>query len=179
VKKNLFKIAGISIIAFLCGILGAYGGADGTIKNWRRIVIPVIITIVAYLTLHNSLVLILLGIYIAFAMGYGIPDGPPPLDQGSIVGRFWYNLFNHNHLLADIFTRGTVGLLVSLFLICIPIIKNNWFVYIISSVGVTVTYSLISWRDLGVYRLLGKQLLWSETLTYLFTTLFILVTIYF
>lgn len=185
-KKNLFKVFGVSIIAFICGLLGAYAGADGTSKNWRRIAIPIIITLMAYVALKNPLVLILLGTYVAFTMGYGIPDTN---DKGSRVGRFWHKLCVENFYsalidrfwkierLVNVLTRGTVGLVVCLFLICIPLIKNNWFTYIISSGGIIATYTSISWRDLGVYKFLGKQLLWSELYTYVFIGLFVTIAI--
>ncbi len=109
-------------------------------------------------------------------------------DKGSMLGRFFYNLIKKYKLTlsekqiqtyANYPTRGTVGLIISLFLVCIPIIKGNWLVYTFFSLGIVLTYALISWRDLGVYKALGKQLLWSETWTYFLVILFITVTIFF
>ena len=69
---------------------------------------------------------------------------------------------------------------MSLILICIPFIKGgNWIVYMICSIGIKTSFAMISWQDLGVYKLLGKQLLWSDTWNYFFVTLFILITIFF
>ncbi len=182
--KNIFKIMGISITALIGGILGAYAGVEGTSKNYRRMGIPILVTMVAFITLKNPLTLILLGIYIPFIMGYGIPCFS---DEGSMLGKFYYNLIKkYKPTLPEIKaqeyanypTRGTVGLIVSLFLVSIPIIKGNWLVYSLCSLGIVLTYALISWRDLGVFKAMGRQLLWSEAWTYFLITLFITVTIF-
>lgn len=188
-KKNIFKIMGVSITAFIGALLGAYAGADNTSKNWRRMGIPILVTIVAFIALQNPLTLILLGIYFALIIGYGIPAWN---DKGSMLGKFYYDLIqtiNYKKFLglsekqiqeySNYPTRGTIGLIVSLFLTCIPIIKENWLVYAGCSLGIVLTYALISWKDFGVYLALGKQLLWSETWTYFLVTLFITITIFF
>lgn len=188
-KKNIFKIMGVSITAFIGGLLGAYAGSSGTSKNWRRMGIPILVTTVAFITLKNPLTLILLGLFIPFIIGYGIPSWN---DSGSMLGKFYYNLIktlNAKKFLglsekeiqtySNYPTRGTIGLIINLFLVCIPIIKGNWLVYALCSLGIVLTYALISWRDLGVYQALGKSLLWSETFTYFLITLFITITIFF
>jgi len=162
-----------SILPIICGFLGAFGGATGGNKAARRYLIPLLITGLAYMQTESILVLTILSIIGWFSLGYGIPGNE---DEGSALGRFYYNLFNRNHFLADIFTRGTIGLLVTLSLISIPIIKHNWFIYILCGLGICSVYSFISWRNLSQYKLFKIQLNWSETLTYgLITLLAVLI----
>jgi hypothetical protein len=61
-----------------------------------------------------------------FSIGYGIPDNHS--DDGSTLGAFWYHK-TKSHLLADIFMRGTVGLLACIALIVLPIISGAWLKY--------------------------------------------------
>jgi len=169
----------ILFISVINGILGALTGA-GAGRQYRRILIPIILTLIAWIIIHNPLILILLGVIICLSMGYGIPDGSDPTP--SLLGKFWYEYFSlckNQYLLADIFTRGSIGLLIALFCICIPLIKHNWLIYIACSLGIILTFSLLSWKDLGVYELFGLQLLWSETITYGILTTFILIMLYF
>ena len=170
--KKLKTLISNCFVAILGGFLGAYGGADQTSKNWRRIGIPLLLTILAYLILQSYYCITIMIMCAMLSLGYGIPD---PTDEGSHLGRFFYNLFKGNHLRADIFTRGTIGLLVSLTLIPIPILKHNWILYLICSLGIIIVYALISWRNLGVTKLLGKELLLSDIYTY--STLTLLATI--
>jgi len=164
--KKLLSILGFGTIG---GLLGAFGGADQTSKAWRRICIPSLITLYALYMLHNWWLITIMSMCGVLSIGYGIPDST---DEGSSLGKFWYNLFNGNHLLTDIFARGTLGLLVSLSLISIPILKGNWLMYGLCSLGIITVYSTISWRGLGGFTFKGKYLLWSEFLTYSFVVLF-------
>jgi len=167
-KYNLKSFYGF-LLAIICGVLGAWGGTDGTSKMWRRILIPVLITCFAYFHTESILVITIMAMIGALSIGYGIPD---PTDTGSTLGKFFYNLFNGNHFLADIFTRGTIGLIIGISLISIPIIKKNWSIYGWCCLGIILTNALISWRNLGGYYLFGKFLIWSETLTWVLITLF-------
>jgi hypothetical protein len=176
-KEILNKLLSIIIVP-LGALLGAIGGAGN--KSARRIGIPFSITGLAYLQLESIFVLTIMSMAGALSIGYGIPKFeehggsilPIEVDSGSAIGRFWYKLFNQNHLLADIFTRGTCGLFISLSLISIPIIKYNWLIYGLCSLGIILTESLISWRNLGSYKLFGKELSWVETITWGLITLF-------
>lgn len=179
--KDLFnKVSGF-FIPILGGLLGAIGGSGN--KPARRIGIPFITAGYAYSNLHNLWVVTIFSMIGALSIGYGIPDEnfltDPTKDSGSTLGRFFYNLFKKNHLLADIFTRGTIGFLIALSLLSIPIIKGNWIVYGVCSVGIILTNALLSWRNLGVYKLFNKELSWVETLTWglisLFATLIIII----
>jgi hypothetical protein len=161
----------LNIYAFLlpiiCGILGAIGGAEN--KGARRILIPLLITSLAYGQTESIFVITIMSMCAWLSMGYGIPGTG---DNGSFLGRFYYNLFHQNHLLADIFTRGSIGVLIALSLISIPIIKKNYIVYILCSLCIILTNALISWRGFGTYYLFGKELSWVETITWGLITLF-------
>ena len=152
-----------AILPFLGGLLGALGGADNSSKAFRRIAIPILIMGLAFLKTESMLVLTIMLMIFPLSKGYGIPGEG---DAGSSLGRFWYNVFHQNHLLADIFTRGTIGLLMCITLLSIPIIKMNWLVYGLCCLLIISVNSLVSWRNLGTYTLFGKMLTWSETITW-------------
>ena len=172
--KQFFVKLGSFCLPIMGGILGALGGAERSNKAFRRVFIPLALSGYAYVNLENIFVFTIMSMCGAFSIGYGIPDNG---DEGSALGRFWMKIFKNNHLLADIFTRGTIGLLIALSLISIPIIKENWFIYILCGLGICSVYTYISWRNLGQYRLFGKDLNWSETLTYGLITLFAVLII--
>ena len=168
----------------ICGLLGSYAGAEGTTKNWRRIGIPLFLTSIACITLWHLAPLSLLLLYIPFMMGYGVPCWN---DKGSLVGRFWYNLLKKRHTYwektlqekASILTRGTIGKLIGLTAISIPIIKGNWLTYVFCNMGIVLVYAGLSWKGLGSFKFLGKDLIISEFVTYLAVGSGILITIFF
>jgi len=92
-------------------------------------------------------------------------------DEGSTLGRFFYwKICKQNHRLADICTRGTIGLLLTLNMLSIPLLKGNWLVYILAGLGIILTEALVSWRALGqIVVNMGKKtvyLLWSDIINY-------------
>lgn len=157
------------LLPIIGGFLGAWGGTDNSSKIYRRIYIPLLLTGCAFGELENIFVFTIMSMAGAISMGYGIPD---ETDNGSFLGRFWLKLFKNNHLLANIFTRGTIGLLIGLSLISIPILKHNWLVYIVGYLGICMVNALISWRNFGSYHLFNKELSWVETITWGLITLF-------
>jgi len=159
-KQN--KIIGF-VGSLLGGLLGALGGADKISKSWRRIGIPLLITGIAYYVTESILVLTIMFMSFPLSKGYGIPD---ETDEGSSLGRFYYKLFKGNHFFADTFTRGTIGLIIGLSLISIPIITKNWLIYSIGVGIITLINAFLSWQNLGTYKLFGKELSWVETLTW-------------
>ena len=161
-----------SILPILGGLLGAIGGAGN--KGARRILIPILLTGLAYLDTESILVISIMSMCGFLSIGYGIPG---PGDKGSCFGRFWMKLTTNNHLLSDIMTRGTIGALIALSLISIPIIKHNWLVYELGFLGIILTNALISWGGFGVYKLFGKELSWVETTTWGLITLFAVLMI--
>lgn len=161
--KKIFNITKLSIISLICGFLGAWGGASGTSKNWRRFLMPFSLSGLAYGHLKDWKCLLIMSMMGAFSIGYGIPD---PTDEGSAIGRFWYQICHQNVLLANIFTRATIGFIVSLSLIWIPLIKGNWLTYLLCCSAVKTVYALISWRDLGGIWFKGKYLLMVDMIVY-------------
>jgi hypothetical protein len=158
-------------IAGLCGLLGSWAGADGTSKNWRRLGIPIVLTPIATIALviqFGWLGLLGLSTFLLWpplTMGYGIPS---PGDEGSPLGRFFYNLFNKNEFLANVFTRGTINLLCCLTYLIIPILTGAWLIYILCSA--LVIFNAILWGAIieneGMFEFLGKKLLWEEFYRY-------------
>jgi hypothetical protein len=174
--KDLINKSGLFILPLVGGWLGAFGGADGTSKAWRRILIPGLLTSYAFSNTSSVFVITIMSMAGALSIGYGIPS---ETDSGSTLGRFFYKLFKNNHLLADLATRGTIGKLIALSLVSIPIIKGNWITYLLGSLGIVLINSLISWRNFGEYTLFEKKLSWVETITWGLITLCGVIIIYF
>jgi hypothetical protein len=164
---KVLRFSGIGIIG---GLLGAWGGVGGTSLAWRRVGLTILYTVYALYKLRSIWALSVGLIFIPLTFGYGVPDST---DDGSTLGRFYYNLFKKfkkQHLLTDIFTRGTIALLCMLCVIGIPIINGAWLRYILFSLLTILTFTTISYRGLGTFEFKGKHLLWSEALTYSITT---------
>lgn len=166
-KINFKKLISSLGIGLLGGLLGAYGGADGTSKAWRRIGLTLLYTLYGLLRLRSWWGLIMVSVFYPLTCGYGIPDST---DKGSTIGRFWYNLFKENHLFADIFTRGTIALMILASIIVAPILTRNWVNYFLYGLGVIVVFCFISWRNYGKFKFLNKDLSWAEILTWGVTT---------
>lgn len=170
----------ILIISLLCAYLGAYGGAENTSLRWRRIGIPIILTLLAYLKLMNPLVIVLMSLIGAFSLGYGIPRHNTlfPDDNGSTLGRFWYPIFRENRELTNIAIRLTISIIIAIILLVIPSIKHNWFIYIICCLLIAISYSLISWQNWGSVIIFRTKLSWVEIVIYfcigLFTSILII-----
>jgi len=163
--KNIKKII-IGIGSLIIGLLGAWGGAEGTSKGWRRWGIPGFLTIIglAFGNYWSPIILAWAGI---FSLGYGIPGNG---DEGSTLGRFWYKITGQNHLLADIFTKGTISIFLSIILAVIGLASGH-----LGSLVITVSLLIGSqlifggfWQIPGEFNFLGKKLTWNEFLRYLF-----------
>ena len=136
----------LSIVPFLCGMMYAIAGSDHTPKQVRRFGIPVLLTLFVWLSLKNIWALTCFFSFISFSIGHGIPCAT---DEGSTLGRFYYNLFNQNHLIADYLTRGTKALIFCLSFLSIPILKSSLIVYSILSTILIIMIASIAWRDFG------------------------------
>lgn len=155
----------ITILAtVLGGLLGAMGGAEHSSKLFRRLILPGMITGIAFWQTESILTISIMLMSVILGMGYGVPS--PDDSKPSIIGKFFYELFNQNLFWTNVFTRGTIGVMVCLSLISIPIIRHNWKLYTIVCGAIIFAYTMISWRDLGVYQFFKWQLLWSETILY-------------
>lgn len=170
-KEELKSIIINSPIGFIGGLLGALGGQG--LKWIRRFGIPILLTILAYSKLYNLWTLTILSMIFPFYLGYGIPDFN---DKGSFLSRFWFKI---NYQYVNILTRGTIGMLIILSLLSIPIIKHNWIVYIGSSLGIVSTLALLSWRGFGIIKMFEKELLIVDILTYGLLTLLGYIIIYY
>ncbi len=164
-KKWLEKLK--YLLPFIGSYLGALGGQG--VKEWRRFVLPGVLAILGYLNIGWWG--LLLGTFGGFAsMGYGIPDpyGTVARDEGSALGSFWWHIFNYNHFLADIFTRGTVGLGMCLSGLVLPIFKGNWLMYAIGCLFILIGQTVFSYRGWGEVKLfgIGKKVLVSDLINY-------------
>lgn len=155
----------LSNLKYLLPLIGSYLGALGGqgVKQWRRIVLPIILAVVGALALQSWWG-ILLGTFGAWAsIGYGVPS---PTDDGSTLGRFWYNLLNRNHRLTDIFTRGTVGLGMCITGLVCPLVRGNWLMYGIGCFLIMLGQTVFSYRGWGEVSIFGKNLLVSDLINY-------------
>ena len=168
------KLISLLFFGTLGGLLAGLGGTDGVSKGVRRFGIPAIITLFALFTLHNTGCITIMLMSFALSLGYGTPSIS---DSGSRLGRFWESIFHYhvllktpecrrNKLLTDILTRGTIGLLLTLSMLIVPILSNKWLLYGVFTVIVVITWSFVSWRNLGQFNFRGKKLNWSEFLPY-------------
>jgi len=175
--KNKLKELLNKVIA--CGLLGAWAGAEGTSKAFRRFGIPLLLLAFAGFHLKDMRVFWVFLMSVPFSIGYGQPGND---DEGSVLGRFCWKLSMRLYykivkeppqipvkmvsLWSNVLTRGTIGVLVCLSLLPIPIINGKWLIYMISSLIIVGVYATLSWRDLGMFEWRGKKLLKSEAILY-------------
>jgi len=168
--NKLKKLSSLLFFGTIGGLLAAFGGAKNTTKGWRRLGIPLLITLSALCIMRNWWVLSIMSMAGVLSIGYGMPGFVPGWeDEGSTLGQFWYYRLlkrgynaTKTNLLANILTRATIGLLMCISVVSIPILKGNWIVYGLSSLGIIISYAALSWRDLGTFDFRGKKLNWSE-----------------
>lgn len=102
-------------------------------------------------------------------------------DEGSFLGRFFWNLFKKNNLLANVFTRGFVGLLISLTMLSVPILKGTWISFLVGSALIIGVWGAVSWRGFGQFpvKIFGKtyNLLWVDVTVYAVTSCGIILII--
>ncbi len=152
------------LLPFIGSFLATLGGQG--VKELRRVVLPIILSIVGAISLQSYWGILMGTFGIWVSMGYGIPDGIFG-DQGSTLGRFWYNLLNKKHSLADIFTRGTIGFGMCLTGLVCPILKENWLMYFIGCAFIMIGQTVFSYRNLGIIKYgNNKELLWSDLINY-------------
>jgi len=59
----------------ICGWLWGFAGAKGTSKAWRRIGVPLVVTIFAFIESGNLWVLLIFPLmFSSLSVGYGIPS---------------------------------------------------------------------------------------------------------
>lgn len=140
-----------------CGLFGALGGAKDGNNAYRGILIPIFLIVMAWFHLNTSNILYLSILFATFTIGYG---------HTSPLRLFYEKLFNGNQFYTNIATRETLGKLMSLSLIIIPLIKQNWILYGIVSFMIVNTYAWISWRTLRSFYFWKIMLIESEFWTY-------------
>ena len=161
---NKLKTLLVPFFALIGGLLGAFAGTNNTSKNWRRVGIPLLLTLCALFILHNWWCILIMTMTIGLSLGYAIPSHSDP--KGSTIGGFFYKVFKGNNLLANIFTRGSVCLVIMLSLLVIPILKGNWSIYGLCILANLIVFTTLSWRNLGMFKFKNKLLLISEFITY-------------
>ncbi len=167
----------IAMLALCCGFMGAWTGAGGS-KLWRRFGIPFLYTLAAFLSIANWWVLTILLMFGVLSLGYGIPT--PPSDNGSPLGRFWYDLVHGDEKLATALTRTTLGILMLITLLSVPILTSAWGIFSIF-VGVFI-FNQILWTTLltglGMFSFMGKSLNVEEFCLYTTDAILVLTMIH-
>lgn len=183
----------IAIISIIAGLLGTYAGAENTSKAWRRFGVPTLILLFALCFSHSWWLISIMFMSFSLSIGYGLPEKG---DKGSFLGRFWvdyFQLFYSNKFMkqfsierktnegviyegykitksAEILTRTTIGSVIVLSLLVIPILNGNWLQYFLSG----FTFVLINVifggnaivRNEETFTIFGKMLLWEEFIIY-------------
>lgn len=96
-----------------CAVLWAVGGS-GYGHAWRVVGCPVVLGAALWLSKHDltpPAAAALSGVVLS--LGYGIPT-THPVDPGSPIGRFWFQLLQMRENAASAATRATIGLLIAL-----------------------------------------------------------------
>lgn len=159
-------------------LIGAIGGQG---PKWaKRFVYPGIITVYSYIILKDWKVIFLYFLSFVLAMGYGRFDVND--SKVSHLGMFYNKVFPKSVFLQDVFIRGTVGVLMCVCLIILPVIHWNWGLYFIVSCGVIMSWAFISWRGFGEipFKLFNTtyKLLKVDIINYLLLTILIIILIH-
>lgn len=170
-KKSVIAL----IVAIIGSLFGALSGADNSSKIFRRFLIALMLLIIGVLFKNYASILIALYIPI-FHIGYGIPCHN---DAGSLLGRFFYNLFKKDELLADIFTKLTITILFSLVLTLIAILNSNLMLLCIT-IPITIASHVIFGafvQSLGMTKMFNRSLNNVEIARYFLLTLAAIIQI--
>jgi hypothetical protein len=164
------------LTAILTGFLGAWGGAEGTSKGWRRTGIPMVWMIHLFIVLQSPWILF---VWLhAIGIGYGIPSVN---DEGSAIGAFWYNKTGSAKS-ADILTRSTIGTIHCLMLLFIPILSGGWIAYAIGSLIYILGNVLFGGnaiiKEEGTFNIFNKSLLFEEFIIHFINTVGVLTMLH-
>lgn len=186
--KKILKIIVPFIFGVAGGFLGALGGQIGPL--YRRIGISVLLAIATTVALvlkeglWGIFGITAFSIWGVNSIGYGMPSFIPGYeDEGSAVGKFFYNLFKGNYKSARLAVRALLGFLKCLTILCIPIIIGGWISWTLWGVLalLLITNSVI-WGAVvdneGEIKLKDKKLLVEEFLIYFFDLFFTVGYIY-
>ncbi len=149
-------------IGLVCAFLGAWAGAEGTSKGFRRYGVPFVLTIIAGFITSSSWALSCLSLIGVLSLGYG---------ESSHIRTWWRSLLNEDEgqdKKSDILTRSTIGLLEGLCFISIPILTGAWLPYAIfvaTIVAIQTLFGAIIENE-GMVKVFGKDLLLEEAYRY-------------
>ena len=154
-----------TLILILTGLLGCWAGAEHTTKGWRRVGIPIVLSITAYFYMGFFGLLYLL-LFAPLCLGYGRFD--PTDDKPSTIGLFAYKLLPTKPMLQDVLIRFTVSLLVWASLLGVAIVRGTWLMYGVLGAVYVITNILFGAliEKEGMFKLFGKDLLWEEAIIY-------------
>lgn len=151
----------ILALALGCGFASMWAGAEGTEKNWRRLLIPGISALFGILINMNLWYICLMARAGALSLGYGLPTTS---DKGSAIGRFWAIWFRNNMTVHNAFVRGTIGFVKGVSILVVPILSQHWIHWIFAIILLMINNMLWgAWiKKEGSIELFGKKLLWEE-----------------
>ena len=163
-------------LKYLLPLLGAWLGALGGQgkKEYRRILLPILFSILGAISLESWWGILLGLIGIPLSIGYGLPDyfydyetdEWIETDEGSTLGRFWYNFFGGDRVIVDVFTRGTIGFIMCLIGLICPFLTEKWLMYFFGCALIMLGQTVFSWRGWGEVVLFGQKLLRSDLWNY-------------
>jgi hypothetical protein len=159
----MINVLCILVLSVIAAVLGAMGGAEHLNKNFRRVGVPIVTSILGLIVLRSLWSIMLMARSAALSLGYGPPDPTDP--KPSALGAFWYKIWKGNLKLTNIFTRMTVGITECITMITIAILTGNWLLYCIASLFIIanhITFGAIVTGE-GTYTLFGKTLLKEES----------------
>lgn len=152
-------------------LAGSYAGANNTEKSIRRLGIPIVLTLssLVFLVANFGAVgfwaLTIMSMSGVFSLGYGIPD---ETDEGSFLGRVWYEITGHSHFWADVLTRATIAIACCISILSIALVGKIMVAYLIGCVIIICSYigfGAIIEKE-GTFIFLGKECLYEEAYIY-------------
>jgi magnesium-transporting ATPase (P-type) len=154
---------------------GAIGGFNN--KILRRILIPFTLAGLLYGKTQNLWSILVMLMSAPLSMGYGQPS--PDDNKPSFLGKIFYKITKENKLWSNILTRGTIGVLITLSLFIIPVLRHNYITFGVCSLGIILVNATISWRDLGYFEYNKMKLLKVEAIVWGIISLLVAISIYF
>ena len=153
------------IIILLCGLLGAWGGAENTSKAWRRIGIPIVLCLCAYFKVGLYCLSALL-LFAPLCIGYGRFD--PQDESPSTLGLWAFRTFPKSAMKQDVLIRLSVSFLCVVSLVPYMIKTAEWWhsvVFGLFYMAISVVFGAIVKKE-GMIKVFGKDLLVEEFLIF-------------
>ena len=105
-----------------CAILWSVGGS-GKGRAFRFLGVPAVALVAIGVFDRSNVAAVLAGLVLA--QGYGIPSTQPK-DEGSLLGRFFYNLAGTHERRATLYTRGTLAALLAIAYLPVHGLSTAW-----------------------------------------------------